>query len=81
LGQALDRIEEEEDEGQEGWVRNTVSVLLVCTVGAAGWVIAWRSGVWAPVRQEGQDVEFAVQEEMAVGAQILGYFSAVCYLG
>jgi hypothetical protein len=49
----------------------------VCVVGAAGWAIAWKTGVWAPTPlRDGTD-----GDEVALGAQILGYISAVCYLG
>lgn len=68
-------IEEEGDKSE--WVKNTVSILGICVVGAAGWAIAWRSGVWVPMPEKGD----ASAGDMALGAQILGYASAVCYLG
>jgi solute carrier family 66 (lysosomal lysine-arginine transporter), member 1 len=67
----------EEEPGMRGWVKNTVSILAVCAVGTAGWVIAWRTGVWTPAPPEDQEGS----TNMALGAQILGYISAVCYLG
>jgi solute carrier family 66 (lysosomal lysine-arginine transporter), member 1 len=77
--QQMEQILEEDDYANgEGWVRNTVSVLLVCAVGSIGWVLAWKGGIWVPAAGEGEDIE---RTEMAVGAQILGYISAVCYLG
>ncbi|ESZ94183.1 hypothetical protein SBOR_5461 [Sclerotinia borealis F-4128] len=71
----------EEDDSPDGnsWVRNVVSILLVIAAGAAGWAMAWRSGVWMPTPENGSDVPKA--NDVAVGAEILGYFSAVCYLG
>jgi uncharacterized protein with PQ loop repeat len=70
---------EEEDEDGNAWVRNTLSILGVVLVGAAGWAIAWQSGVWMPTVDDGGDLDQAVKT--AVGAKVLGYFSAVCYLG
>jgi hypothetical protein len=48
----------------------------IFVVGAGGWTIAWQSGLWkpTPLRDGGST-------QMAAGAQVLGYFSAVCYLG
>jgi len=76
---SLSKILEEDDSSSgTSWVRNATSILLVCVAGAAGWVIAWKSGVWTPVPENDTPDEAA---EMIIGAQILGYFSAVCYLG
>ncbi|BDD60621.1 hypothetical protein MAP00_005732 [Monascus purpureus] len=73
---ALAKIVEEGESGRYAWFKNASSVLAVCVVGIAGWTIAWQTGVWAPAPQDHDgDVH------QAVGAQILGYFSAVCYLG
>lgn len=46
-------------------------------VGAAGWAIAWKSGVWVPQPTSTPDDA----EPIALGAEILGYASAICYLG
>lgn len=68
----------EEDEQRGGlWMRNTLSVLAIMAVGTAGWAIAWQSGVWKPTSRHQDNNE----ESMAVGAQVLGYASAVAYLG
>jgi hypothetical protein len=58
-------------------VKNALSIVGVCVVGAAGWAIAWKTGVWAPQ----PTTDDSTGTEMAMGAQILGYASAVCYLG
>ncbi len=73
---ALAKIVEEET-GRSAWVKNTASVLVICAVGAAGWAVAWKTGVWSPAPME-EDGDSA---GMAPGGQILGYVSAVCYLG
>jgi len=67
----------EEESGQGAWLKNTASILAVCAAGAAGWAIAWRTGIWTPAPSE----DDKGSTNMALGAQILGYFSAVCYLG
>jgi len=70
----------EEDDSPNGnpWARNTISALLVIAAGTAGWAIAWQSGVWTPTPELGEIPE---ARRVALGAEILGYFSAVCYLG
>ena len=60
------------------WIKNSVSILGTMAAGAAGWAIAWQSGVWRPTPEQG---EIVGGTQMAVGAQVLGYISAVCYLG
>ena len=59
------------------WLMNTLSILLVFIVGAAGWAIAWRIGVWIPTSDEVNDGT----SSQVLGASILGYLSATCYLG
>lgn len=70
----------EEAEGSSGnaWARNSLSVLAVIAAGTAGWALAWQSGVWTPT-PEGN--ELGAKTSAPIGAEILGYFSAVCYLG
>ena len=67
----------QEEGGLRGWIKNTLSILAICVIGAVGWAIAWKTGVWKPAPSEDQ----TGSTELAVGPQILGYFSAVCYLG
>ena len=66
----------DEGQGRNAWLKNIFSVLGIFFVGTAGWTIAWQTGTWkpAPIEQDGDG-------QMVLGAQILGYFSAVCYLG
>jgi hypothetical protein len=73
-------IEDDDTATGTTWVRNLVSVLLVCVVGTAGWAVAWKSGAWTPTPAP-EDGVILEPQQVAVGAQILGYFSAVCYLG
>lgn len=67
----------EEDSGSRAYVKNTISVLLIIVAGAGGWAIAWRSGVWKPSPIGQPDKE----DHTPIGAEVLGYASAVCYLG
>lgn len=69
----------EEESGSRAWFKNTVSIFLVCAAGTAGWAIAWKSNVWHPAPEETGNPEAGVHT--ALGAEILGYISAVCYLG
>lgn len=64
----------EEDSGRNAWVKNTLSCLAICVVAVVGWTIAWKTGVWKPTPQKPNG-------DMAAGAQVLGYFSAISYLG
>jgi hypothetical protein len=68
----------EAGEGTNPWVKNTLSILMITAAGTAGWAIAWQSGVWGPTPKQNGAVDSA---QVAIGAQVLGYFSAVCYLG
>jgi solute carrier family 66 (lysosomal lysine-arginine transporter), member 1 len=67
----------EDAEASSGWTKNTISIIGVCVVGAAGWAIAWSTGVWVPTPTE----DDSTGSEIALGAQVLGYASALCYLG
>ncbi|KAJ5647666.1 hypothetical protein N7490_004038 [Penicillium lividum] len=74
----LAKIVEESEYGRKAWLKNCVSVLGIFVVGMAGWTIAWQTGMWSPAPAPQEHVSAA---DMATGGQILGYFSAVCYLG
>lgn len=68
----------EEDTPRRAWLKNTVSIVLIVLAGAAGWALAWRAGAWKPT-----PVASGPEEEVPapIGAQIMGYASAVLYLG
>lgn len=69
-------VEDSSEFEMKAWMKNSLSIIGVCIVGTAGWAIAWSTGVWQPTPlNDGSDTE------IALGAQILGYVSAVCYLG
>ena len=67
----------EEEAPKKGWLRNILSVFLIICAGAAGWAIAWKAGAWrpTPIADPSKD------SDMPIGAAILGYASAVLYLG
>lgn len=73
---SLAKIVEENEYGRKAWIKNTLSILGIFVVGMAGWTIAWQTGMWAPAPQE-----VPKNVDMATSGQVLGYFSAVCYLG
>jgi len=73
---ALPVIPEEGGNARE-WVKNTLCVLAVCAIGTAGWAIAFKAGAWKPTLGE-------IDKDTThtnVGAEILGYLSALAYLG
>lgn len=72
----LAKIVEENEYGRKAWVKNVISILGIFVVGMAGWTIAWQTGVWAPAPQESHS-----DNGEATSGQVLGYFSAICYLG
>ena len=76
---SLSKILEEEEEGSNAWLKNSLSVVGVIAVGTAGWAIAWQSGVWTPTPENSNGID--ASQHAPLGAEILGYLSAVCYLG
>ncbi len=59
------------------WVKNTFCVVAVLAIGTAGWAIAWKAHLWVPTHEDSE----ADDLRRNVGAEILGYLSAVLYLG
>lgn len=72
----LAKIVEENEYGRKAWVKNVISVLGIFFVGMAGWTMAWQTGMWAPA-----PLEIPSDSGEATSGQVLGYFSAICYLG
>lgn len=73
---SLERILEEPTK-LRAWLKNTVSILGIIVVGTAGWAIAWKTGAWRPTPTTAD----GDAQRGPVGAEILGYISAVLYLG
>jgi uncharacterized protein with PQ loop repeat len=74
---SLPSLNEDGDDKGNQWLKNSLSIVGVCVVGAAGWAIAWKTGVWAPTPLR----DDTSGDDVALGAQVLGYASALCYLG
>ncbi len=67
-----------ENEGNlRTWLTNSLSVLAVCAAGAVAWVLAWKAGLWKPTL-ESDESDLA---QAKLGAEMLGYLSAILYLG
>ena len=75
---AKDHIGPEHQHGAPIWVKNAGAVIAVCALGATGWVIAWKTGIWRPMNDGNEKSNLGKD---SIGASILGYISAVCYLG
>jgi solute carrier family 66 (lysosomal lysine-arginine transporter), member 1 len=73
---SLERVLEEPTRTR-AWVKNTVSILAIVAAGTAGWAIAWKTGAWRPT-PVGRDDD---DGRGPLGAEILGYISAILYLG
>lgn len=54
------------------WLKNSLSVFAVCALGAVGFYVAFRAGLWKPTVE---DPVNATHDNVV--AQILGYLSAV----
>jgi solute carrier family 66 (lysosomal lysine-arginine transporter), member 1 len=68
---------EDDTPDRSPWLHNSLSLLAVWLVGAAGWLISYQSGVWdGPAAPEAP----ATDSPLAIGGMVLGYLSAVCYL-
>jgi uncharacterized protein with PQ loop repeat len=70
----------EDSRGGGAWFTNAASIFVVCAVGAAGWAVAWRAGAWTPT-PVGDESGGHEEVQTPVGAELLGYISAVLYLG
>lgn len=70
-------LEETDASGTRLWLKNVLSIVGICIVGTAGWAAAYGTGAWKPSPPPG----IVHAAEMAPGAQVLGYASAVLYLG
>ena len=76
LNNVLPTIEEGESTLRTS-IKNGLALFAVCLVGSAGWAIAWSLRWWVPTPtgEEGPEVP------RIWGAEMLGYLSAIAYLG
>ncbi|KAJ5184689.1 hypothetical protein N7491_007442 [Penicillium cf. griseofulvum] len=72
----LAKIVEESDYGRKAWIKNFTSVVGIFLIGMVGWTMAWQTGMWEPAPLDNKN-----GSDEALGGLVLGYFSAVCYLG
>lgn len=68
----------EEPSRTHAWLKNTLSILAIVAAGTAGWAIAWKTGAWQPTPVGGHEEGGGASP---LGAEVLGYGSAVLYLG
>ncbi|QIW96617.1 hypothetical protein AMS68_002135 [Peltaster fructicola] len=66
-----------EESPSRTWLKNAVSVFAILAAGAAGWAVAYKTGAWQP-SPVGDDRH---RDATPIGAEVLGYISAVLYLG
>ncbi|RMZ10998.1 hypothetical protein D0860_03578 [Hortaea werneckii] len=59
-------------------LKNTLSILAINLAGAAAWYLAYRTGAWKPVPV---GTPSSTDDSTPLGASILGYLSAIAYLG
>lgn len=65
-------------------LKNIAGIIGICILGSAAWVICWKTGLWTPAAapgDEGGHSPGGKGERTPLGAEILGYISAVLYLG
>lgn len=74
---SLPSVAEPRDDGTSEWMKNALSIIGVCLVGAIGWVIAWKTGVWIPTPSSDE----GPVSHISLGPEIFGYASAIAYLG
>ena len=58
-----------------GWARRASILFGVTLLGLIGWLLAYQSGIWQPISQTRHKAE---ESFLAI---VLGYISALCYLG
>ena len=68
---------DEEESSTKIWMKNASAVVGICLIGTAGWAAADWAGWWVPTPR-GED---SGEAPRILGAEVLGYVSAVCYLG
>lgn len=74
---SLSKILFKESSAVETAAKNALALIAICAVGTVGWYVAWQTGAWRPEAPPGEGPE---EPESPLGAQILGYISALLYL-
>lgn len=85
---ALAKIDEDAEDDRPSakrpWLINVPGILAICILGTAGWAICFKTGVWTPhatPEEERRGLPGGKDKSTPLGAEILGYISAVAYLG
>jgi hypothetical protein len=68
---------EDETPNSSPWLNNSLSILAIYIVGAAGWFVSYRVGAWD--KSDDFDVP-DTNSPAGIGGMVLGYASALCYL-
>ncbi|GAB7364756.1 hypothetical protein MBLNU230_g5554t1 [Neophaeotheca triangularis] len=63
------------------WLKNTLSIFAIILAGAAGWALAYKTGAWTVTPRPTHHTTDPSSDSTPLGASLLGYFSAVAYLG
>ncbi|KAI0996270.1 hypothetical protein K3495_g11909 [Podosphaera aphanis] len=63
---------------KSAWIYNTLSLVAVIVAGTAGWAVAYYTSFWIPSPAEESIPN--TSKTTPIGAELLGYLSAVCYL-
>lgn len=74
---------EDETPDSNPWLHNTLSLVAVYGVGAAGWFVSYKMGAWGsapPAPDVPAEEPHGASEAVAVLGLTLGYLSAACYL-
>ncbi|KAI0487307.1 PQ loop repeat-domain-containing protein [Xylaria cf. heliscus] len=76
---AIKRVVTSEDEltKSSSWLNNTLAILAIYLVGAAGWFVSYRVGAWDKPDNAGAPEP---DSPAAISGMVLGYASALCYL-
>lgn len=58
-------------------LKNAVAILALCFLGSLCWVLAWQFELWQPTSTG----DGSSESDRIPGAEVLGYISAILYLG
>lgn len=84
LGKIDEDAEDDRPSAKRQWLINVSGILAICILGTAGWAVCYKTGLWTPhatPEDERRNLPGGKDESTPLGAEILGYISAVAYLG
>ncbi|POS86182.1 hypothetical protein EPUL_005020 [Erysiphe pulchra] len=62
------------------WLNDAICFLAVIVIGSIGWIIAFYAQIWTPTPPPNEPSSPGIITATPIGAEILGYVSAICYL-